>query len=359
MSDSNVGGRKRKNIRNHLFIVNGIITEALKQKKNIDIEILDYKQCFDSMWLDETINDLFEAGMQNDNLNVIYNLNKNDKVAVITPHGLTERVNIEKIVMQGENLAPLECSVQVDSFGKECLEQKKYLFYYRGKIEVPPLSMVDDLLCISSCGINSVIMNSFIKAKTNFKKLQFGETKCHKIHVGKNTNLCPKLSVDKWKVGAIEQVETNKPSVEDIFDGSHKIEETCDEKYLGDIISNSGKNDKNIASRVKKGYGIIKLIISILEEVSFGRYYFQVAKILRESLFINSILLNSEVWYNITKSNIGELEKLDNILLKKIFEVASSSPTVIAHLELGTLPILFILKTRKLMFLQYVLKENE
>ena len=52
MSDSNVGGRKRKNIRNHLFIVNGIITEALKQKKNIDIEILDYKQCFDSMWLD-------------------------------------------------------------------------------------------------------------------------------------------------------------------------------------------------------------------------------------------------------------------------------------------------------------------
>ena len=101
------------------------------------------------------------------------------------------------------------------------------------------------------------------------------------------------------------------------------------------------------------------MIISILEEVNFGKYYFQIAKILRESLFINSILLNSEVWYNITKSNIGELEKLDNILLKKIFEVASSSPTVIAHLELGTLPISFIQKTRKLMFLQYVLKENE
>ena len=111
----------------------------------MDIEILDYKQCFDSMWLEETVNDLFEAGLKNDNLNVIYNLNENNKVAVITPHGLTERVNIQKIVMQGENLAPLECSVQVDSFGKECLKEKKHLFMYRGLVEVPPLSMVDDL----------------------------------------------------------------------------------------------------------------------------------------------------------------------------------------------------------------------
>ena len=68
MSDSNVGRRKRKNIRNHLFIVNGIINESLKMNINVDIEILDYKQCFDSMWLDETVNDLYEAGMKNDNL---------------------------------------------------------------------------------------------------------------------------------------------------------------------------------------------------------------------------------------------------------------------------------------------------
>ena len=43
MSDSNVGGRKRKNIRNHLFIVNGIINETIKLKTNVDIEILDFR----------------------------------------------------------------------------------------------------------------------------------------------------------------------------------------------------------------------------------------------------------------------------------------------------------------------------
>ena len=64
MSDSNIGARKNRNIRNLLFILNGFINEAIQSKKMcIDIQILDYRQCFDSMWLDECINDLYEAGL--------------------------------------------------------------------------------------------------------------------------------------------------------------------------------------------------------------------------------------------------------------------------------------------------------
>ena len=59
MSDSNVGARKDKNIRNHICVINGIINEIINNKNlSIDIEVLDYKQCFDSMWLQETMNDL-------------------------------------------------------------------------------------------------------------------------------------------------------------------------------------------------------------------------------------------------------------------------------------------------------------
>ena len=39
MSDSNVGGRKNKNIRNHIFVVNSVINEVIQnKKKSIDIE---------------------------------------------------------------------------------------------------------------------------------------------------------------------------------------------------------------------------------------------------------------------------------------------------------------------------------
>ena len=55
MSDSQVGGRKVKNVRNHIWIVNGVICDVLSTKKkySIDIQIFDYKQCFDSLWLQE------------------------------------------------------------------------------------------------------------------------------------------------------------------------------------------------------------------------------------------------------------------------------------------------------------------
>ena len=76
-----------------------------------------------------------------------------------------------------------------------------------------------------------------------------------------------------------------------------------------------------------------------------------VAKILRESSFVNSILLNSEVWYNLTEANIISLEKIDNIVLRKILETGQSVSTAFFNLELGTVPLRFIIKTRRIIFL--------
>ena len=83
ISDSNVGTKKKKNIRNHLFILNGIINDALNSKdKCIDLIIVYYKQCFDSMWLDECMNDLFKAGVQDDHLALVYKANSINQVSV-------------------------------------------------------------------------------------------------------------------------------------------------------------------------------------------------------------------------------------------------------------------------------------
>ena len=92
MSDSNVGARKDKNIRNHIFVLNGVINEVLNNKDlAVDVQILDYKQCFDSMWLDECANDLFKAGMKDDQLNLLYKAISHNQVAVKTPFGKSER----------------------------------------------------------------------------------------------------------------------------------------------------------------------------------------------------------------------------------------------------------------------------
>ena len=54
MSPSNIGAMKNKNIRNHLFILYGIINSVINGgEKCIDIQIYDVKQCFDALWLED------------------------------------------------------------------------------------------------------------------------------------------------------------------------------------------------------------------------------------------------------------------------------------------------------------------
>ena len=40
-------------------------------KEPVYIGIYDIDKCFDSLWLDECINDMFEAGLQNTKLNLL------------------------------------------------------------------------------------------------------------------------------------------------------------------------------------------------------------------------------------------------------------------------------------------------
>jgi hypothetical protein len=64
---------------------------------------------------------------------------------------------------------------------------------YKDIVGIPPLAMMDDLVSVSKCGIDSVVMNAFLNSKSDVKKLQFGISKCHKLHVGKERKTCPDL----------------------------------------------------------------------------------------------------------------------------------------------------------------------
>ena len=358
MSDSQVGARKKKNIRNHIFVLNGIINEAIQTGKSIDVLLYDYRQCFDSLWLEECINHLFDAGIQDDKLALIYEANKVNKVAVKTPFGLTERETVNKIVLQGEVLGPLQCRVLVDTIGKECLTEDKLLYNYKG-VKVPALAMVDDLACVTKSGVDSAEMNAFIKTKTNLKKLQFGSQKCHQLQIGNKEHLAADLFIDNWEVTKVSESETGVTNLMDSNSGEVQVEVADKEKYLGDILSNDGKNTKNILARKGKGLGVVDQITSILEEICFGPYQLEVALHLRNSMLLNGILTNSEAWYGLTAEDIKQLEQVDETLLRKFLEAPFSTPKVMLYLETGTKPIRFTIKMRRVMFLQNILQEDQ
>ena len=76
------------------------------------------------------------------------------------------------------------------------------------------------------------------------------------------------------------------------------------------------------------------------------------------SLLLNSILLNSEAWYSPPIKDIEELEKVDCSLLRQILEAPSGTPNCMLYLELGCIPIRFLVKQRGLMFLHYLLQQD-
>ena len=142
MSDSNVGGRKGRSVRDHLFMVNGIIKDHHKSTENpITLQILDYSLCFDSMWFEVVSNELYEAGLKDDKLALIAKINESNDIAIQTPVGLSRRENVKKIICQGDPWGSIECSLMVDGFGKESLNPELQPYQYKNKVPMPLLGM--------------------------------------------------------------------------------------------------------------------------------------------------------------------------------------------------------------------------
>ena len=223
------------------------------------------------------------------------------------------------------------------------------------------MGMVDDLFTISKCGQETTKMNEFINTKTAMKRLQFGTSKCVKMHVGKTCNptLCRDLFVDGWNVEAEENTETGQYFQKETFCGQVQMKQKQEQVYLGDVISVDGKHDKNVEARKNKSQGIINQIMQILQSVCYGKYYFEVAMVLRSSLLLSSLLLNSEAWVNLSDKNIRSLEQTDEILLAKILDSEANTSNVFKYLELGVYPVRYEIMKRKILFLHYLLQQDK
>ena len=80
LSDSNVGARRNRNIRDNIFVVNAIQNSIINGEEDpVDMQVVDVEKCFDGLWVEECINDIYDAGLDNDKLNLLYLENQNAK----------------------------------------------------------------------------------------------------------------------------------------------------------------------------------------------------------------------------------------------------------------------------------------
>jgi hypothetical protein len=97
LTDSNVGGRKDRNIRDNIFVLNAISNSVLKDgEEDIDIQVFDIEKCFDALWVQECINDIYDAGLTNDKLPLLFLENVNGQCAIKVNDGKSKRINIKE-----------------------------------------------------------------------------------------------------------------------------------------------------------------------------------------------------------------------------------------------------------------------
>ena len=144
MSDSNVGARRNRNIKDHLIVIYGVINSVIKGNDEcIDIQIYDLKQAFDSLWLEDCLNDIYDKlpmENRNDKLALIHESNQVNKVAVRTAAGLTEQINIPNTVQQGGTWGSMLCSNTVDMLGKKCRNRGENYYLYKKTARILPLA---------------------------------------------------------------------------------------------------------------------------------------------------------------------------------------------------------------------------
>ena len=93
-------------------------------------------------WIQEVINDLFEANVQNDNLVLLYDVNRKNTVKIKTPYGLTDSFELNEVILQGTVLGSLECSVQIDKLGVQAYKTGTPLFEYKNTVQIPPWGLL-------------------------------------------------------------------------------------------------------------------------------------------------------------------------------------------------------------------------
>ena len=365
MSESNIGARKGKGCRNHIWIINGINQEVNSSKKHAQLVVqsYDYTQMYDSMSLNITMSDLFDYGVQDDLLILLDEVNRNMNISINTSYGLTEPVVIPALVAQGDLFSPLQAAVQVDSMMRRLEEQDMareeagepgLLYKYKGSVSIPSLRLMDDNLTVSEGGFKAEEINIFMNENSATKLLQFNTKKCKYLRMGnvKNVSLPNNLEVDSWEVKYDEQdnlVETEGKKLE--------MQEEYEIKYLGFVISGNASNVPNILDKKKKSLGTIRSITNMIK----GLETFTVKNglIYLNSLLRSSILYAGETYYNLSEKDLRMIEAIEEECLSKIVKTGQKCPRVLLYLETGHHPARFQIFRMMLNFLKYILDQEK
>ena len=201
-----------------------------------------------------------------------------------------------------------------------------------GTMLLSSLLYVDDILDISASTQQRLESHNEAVTFTNENNLTLSGTKCYTMAMNHGGQHLDPLKIDEEK-----EVVPSKEIV-----------------YLGDVFNDQGSNDGLIRDRVNRGVKALVSISALINETNLGTHEVSVWLLLYRSLFLSTVLFNSETWSRIKDSEMKQLKVIQMKMIKRIFNLPSSFQNSFLLLELGILPIEVEIHKRQLMYLHRI-----
>ena len=326
------GARTGKSGADNLFLLRSSIDHTKYMNDSLYVTTYDFRQAFDSLWLQDCLLVLRKLGVETYILKLIHEMNKRAIVQIKTPYGLTEPVDVTDIVKQGGVLGSPICSATT----AEYCEQNKGIRL--GQVSIASLAFVDDIADLSTSFEDAIASHKKALTFAQRKKLELAPEKCYimLIQPRNKTNLIPDLEVNGAPVSKVDSIV-----------------------YLGDVFNSKGNNDDLMNDRVRRGTATTVSIHGFMRETSLGSHTLSVFILLHNAILLPSMLFNSQAWSGITHKNVSSITKIQLRFLKKMMGTRQATANAFVYLELGVLPIKHEIHKRQLMFLYHIVHLSE
>ena len=222
----------------------------------------------------------------------------------------------------------------MDSLAEE-LEMTGKGFKLDAEFIIAVLLWVDDVVSCVDGIENQEKMLENIHEFALKHKLCWGQEKCKVMRVGRHTG-----ETKQWMIGDMP------------------IEETTSYKYLGDILTNDGKNEKNLESRKKNAIATTTSINCFAANEILKRIETDVLLKLHEKVTVSGLLTNAESW-TLNRGEKAELEKIEIQALKHLFDLPAHTPTPAIVFTLGTLFTDHRVEIKRLNYLHRILVRED
>ena len=225
LDDAQSGFRQGKGTREGLLNLRLICERHLEAQKDVYICFLDYEKAFDRVRHEPLMQCLSEIGVDGKYINIIRNLYWDQTASVRIMNELSEEIRVQRGVRQGCVASPTLFNLYTDKIYRHIINMKGVNV---GGTNYNNLIYADDTALLAG---NEKELSELI-SKINEVGKQFGM----------------KINIKKTKAMVVSK-KPNSPKINIAIDGE-QIEQVASYMYLGSLITEDGRSEKEIKRRI-------------------------------------------------------------------------------------------------------------